>query len=74
MKHEIESTLGISSISFLVAFRELDNNDLTGLSADVFDSLASLSELYVLSLVVETSFVSCLVQLDTFFFLHPGPV
>ena len=45
---------------FLVAFRTLFNNDLTELPPGIFDSLASLKFLYVLSLVAETSFVSSL--------------
>ena len=71
--HEIEPTLNTCSISLLAAFRDLSGNDLTELSAGVFDSLASLASLYVFSLVVEISFASCLFQPDSFFFLHPGP-
>ena len=74
MRHEIEPTSKILSISFLVDFRDLDDNDLTGLPPGIFDSLASLIILYVPFLVAETSFVSCLLQPDIFFFLHPGPV
>ena len=40
----------------LLSFRVLDSNDLTELSPGIFDSLASLETLYVLSLVVEISF------------------
>ena len=53
---------------FLVAFRQLDLNDLTELPPGIFDSLALLTVLYVVSLVAETSFVPSLppslVQLD----------
>ena len=74
MRHEIELTLNTWSISFLVAFRGLDFNDLTELPPGIFDSLASLLFLYVLSLVAETSFVSCLLQPDIFFlFGHRDP-
>ena len=72
MAHEIEPTLNICSISFLVAFRNLQSNSLAELPAGVFDSLASLINLYVLSLVARASFVSCLFQPSSLFFLHPG--
>ena len=52
--HKIEPTLSIWSISFLVAFRDLSTNELTGLPPGIFDSLASLTVLYVVSLVAET--------------------
>ena len=52
------------SISFLVAFRDLGNNGLTELPAGIFDSLTDLEILYVLWLVVETSFVSSLLEPD----------
>ena len=52
------------SISFLVAFRDLPKNDLTELPAGIFDSLASLSLLYVLWLVVERFVVSSLLEPD----------
>ena len=73
MRHEIEPTLNTRSISFLVAFRDLRSNGLTELPPGIFDSLASLTRLYVLSLIMETCFVSCLLQPDLFFFLHPDP-
>ena len=56
------------SISFLVAFRNFFQNELTSLPAGIFDSLASLTLLYVLWLVAETSFVSFLLEPDIFFF------
>ena len=56
------------SISFLVAFRDLDFNDLAELPPGIFDSLTSLKDLYVLSLVAETSFVFSLLEPDVFFF------
>ena len=73
MRYEIEPSLNIRWISLLVAFRILFGNDLTELLLGIFDSLASLTRLYVLSLIVEISFVSCLLHPDSFFFLHPGP-
>ena len=73
MGYEIEPSLNIRWISLLVAFRILFGNDLTELPLGIFDSLASLTLLYVLSLIVEISFVSCLLQPDSFFFPHPGP-
>ena len=60
MGHEIKPNLNICSISFLSVFRDLRSNDLTALPAGVFDSLASLTRLYVFSLVAKISFVSCL--------------
>ena len=69
MRHEIEPTLNILSISFLVAFRALNGNGLTELPSGTFNSLALLPYLYVLSLVEETSFVFCLpLELDILFF------
>ena len=56
MRHESEPTLNTSSISFLVAFRDLIN-DLTELPLGIFDSLPLLITLYVLWLVAETSLV-----------------
>ena len=56
MRHGIEPTLNIWSISFLVAFRGLRNNSLTELPPGIFDSLASLTTLYVLSLVAKIFF------------------
>ena len=53
MKHEIEPTLNTWSISFLVGFRGLNFNDLTDLPPGIFDSLASLNSLYVLSQLVK---------------------
>ena len=64
MKHEIEPALNTRSISFLVAFRDLSLNDLTSLPPGIFDSLALLEDLYVLSLVAETPFVSSLLEPD----------
>ena len=55
---EIEPILTIWSISSLVPFRDLGFNGLTELPPGIFDSLALLEDLYVLSLVAETSFVS----------------
>ena len=55
---EIEPTLNTRSISSLVAFRNPSSNDLTELPPDIFDSLTLLTRLYVLSLVMETSFVA----------------
>ena len=57
MGREIEPTLTNRSISFLVAFRDLVSNDLAEMPSGTFDSLVSLTSLYVLSLVAETSFV-----------------
>ena len=54
--HEIEPTLNTCSIALLAAFRDLGINDLIELPAGIFDSLASLTVLYVLSLLVEISF------------------
>ena len=68
MRHEIEPIPKICLVSLLVAFRDLAPNDLTELPPGIFDSLASLTFLYVLSLVAETSFVSSLHQPDIFFF------
>ena len=73
MGHEIKSALNICSISFLVGFRILLDNNLSELPAGIFDSQASLTSLYVLLLVAEASFVSWLLQPDSFFFLHPSP-
>ena len=56
MRREIEPTLTIWSISSLVAFRGLENNELTELPPGIFDSLTLLRNLYVLSLVAEISF------------------
>ena len=62
------------SISFLVAFRDLSLNDLTSLPPGIFDSLALLEDLYVLSLVAETPFVSSLPEPDILFsFARLGP-
>ena len=68
MRHEIEPTLNIWSISILAAFRNLDGNDLTELTPGIFDSLTLLTFLYVLSPVAETSLVSF------FFLLEPDIV
>ena len=68
MRHAIESTLNTWPISFLVAFRGLRETDLTELPPGIFDSLTSLTFLYVLWLVAETSFVSSLLEPDSFFF------
>ena len=48
----------------LLSFRYLNDNDLTELPTGVFDSLASLSLLYVLWLVVERFVVSSLLEPD----------
>ena len=40
----------------LLSFRVLDSNDLTELSPGIFDSLASLNGLYVLSQLVKIFF------------------
>ena len=53
MKHEIEPALNTRSISFLVAFRDLNGNGLIELPAGIFDSLASLTRLYVLLQLVK---------------------
>ena len=67
---------------FVVAFRDLFDNDLTELLPGIFDSLALLEELYVFLLVAETFFVffahpgqrdaSALNELEQFFFLEFG--
>ena len=73
MGHEIEPALNTCRISLLVAFRDLQSNDLTELPPGIFDSLASLTFLYVVSLVAETSFVSSLLRPDVFSsFVHLG--
>ena len=61
------------SISFLAAFRDLRLNDLTELPAGIFDSLASLTFLYVFLLAVETSFVLYPLQPNSFFSVLPWP-
>ena len=61
---EIEPTLNTLSISFLSVFRDISGNELTELPAGIFDSLASLTTLYVLSLVAETPFVSSVLDPD----------
>ena len=71
MGREIEPTLTIWSTWSLVPFRDIGFNDLTELPPGIFDSLALLEELYVLSLVVETSFVSCLPCPAWYFGLAP---
>ena len=58
MGHEIEPTLNTCRFHFFAAFRNLSGNDLTELPPGIFDSLALVAELYVLSLVMEASFVS----------------
>ena len=68
MGHEIKPILNTLSISLLVAFRHLDGNGLIELQPGIFDSLASLTFLYVLSLVIETPFAFFLLQPDIFFF------
>ena len=73
MRHEIESSLNIRSISFLVAFRSLSDNDLKELPPGIFDSLASLTSLYVLLQPAVARFVSYLLETDIFLFRRPGP-
>ena len=78
MRHEIEPTLNIYSISSLVAFRDLSFNDLTELPPGIFDSLALLTRLYVLSLVAETSFFPPSLPFraryfESCFLIHLGP-
>ena len=60
-------------ILFLAVFRILRENKLLELPPGIFGSLASLEGLYVLLLIVETSFVSFLLEPDIFFFPRPGP-
>ena len=60
MKHEIELALNILADLFVASFRDFSFNDLTELPPGIFDSLASLTLLYVLVLVAEISFVSFL--------------
>ena len=50
MRREIKPTLTIWSIWLAAAFRQLNFNDLTELPPGIFDSLALLTQLYVLSL------------------------
>ena len=74
MGHEIEPTPTIYlffSISSLVAFRDIDSNELTELPPGIFDSLALLTELYVLSLVAKTSFARSLPPSLCSIQLHP---
>ena len=53
---EIDPILNTLSISSLVVFRDLGSNDLIELPLGILDSLTLLTQLYVLSLVAETSF------------------
>ena len=68
MGYEIQPTPNTWLVSFLAAFRDLASNDLTELPTGIFDSQALLMRLYVLSLAMETSFVSSLLEPDIFFF------